>query len=128
MNGNSNREPEWRAMLQAVPVKNAAAKVVSESDATVSVQVKNRKPGYRFPPISWFVPFKPTITIELDALGTRLWRCCDGSSNVEKICDIFSEEYGLSFHEAKTAVTDYLGKLIQRGVLAITMQGRNERD
>ncbi len=124
MSGTDYREPEWRAMLKAVPVKNAAAKVVSESNDAVSVQVKNKKPGYRIPPISWFVPYKPTITVELDELGTRLWRCCDGSRNVEAICDIFSAEYGLSFHEAKTAVTDYLGKLIQRGVLAITMQER----
>ena len=109
-------------MLKAVPVKNTAAKVVSESDATVAVQVKNRKPGYRIPPISWFVPYKPTITVELDELGTQLWRCCDGARDVEAICDFFSAEYGLSFHEAKTAVTDYLGKLIQRGVLAIIMQ------
>ncbi len=122
MSETDYREPEWRAMLKAVPVKNTAAKVVGESDKAVSVQVKNKKPGYRIPPISWFVPYKPTITIELDELGSRLWRCCDGEHDVEQICDAFSEEYGLSFHEAKTAVTDYLGKLIQRGVLAITMQ------
>jgi len=122
MSETDYKEPEWRSMLKAVPVRNSAAKVLSESDASVSVQVKNRKPGYRIPPISWFVPYKPTITIELDELGTKLWHCCDGSRDVEAICDAFSEEYGLSFHEAKTAVTDYLGKLIQRGVLAITMQ------
>lgn len=124
MSETDYREPEWRSMLKAVPVRNSAAKVLSESGESVSVQVKNKKPGYRIPPISWFVPYKPTITIELDELGTRLWRCCDGVRNVEAICDTFSTEYGLSFHEAKTAVTDYLGKLIQRGVLAITMQER----
>ena len=122
MSGTDYREPQWRSMLRAVPVRNSAAKVLEETEKAVSVQVKNRKPGYRIPPISWFVPYKPTITIELDELGTRLWHLCDGDRNVEQICDAFSDEYGLSFHEAKTAVTDYLGKLIQRGVLAITMQ------
>ena len=112
---------EWRSMLAATSVRNEAATVVKDEENAVSVSVRNKKPGYRVPPISWFVPYKPVITIELDGLGARLWHCCDGNHTVEQICDIFSREYGLTFHEAKTAVTDYLKKLIQRGVLAIVM-------
>ena len=112
---------EWRSMLAATPVRNEAATVVKDEADAVSVSVRNQKPGYRIPPISWFVPYKPVITIELDGPGARLWHLCDGDHTVEQICDIFSGEYGLTFHEAKTAVTDYLKKLIQRGVLAIMM-------
>ena len=113
---------EWRSMLAATPVRNEAAKVVKDEQETVSVSVRNKKPGYRIPPISWFVPYKPVITIELDGPGAKLWHCCDGNHTVEQICDIFSRDYKLTFHEAKTAVTDYLSKLIQRGVLAIILQ------
>lgn len=119
---NTTNRGEWRDMLKAVPAKNSAAQVVKDTKEAVSVSVKNKKPSYMFPPISWFVPYKPLITIELDAIGSKLWHCCDGKTSVEDICDIFSQNYGLSFHEAKTAVTDYLRKLIQRGILAIILQ------
>ena len=112
---------EWRSMLAATPVRNEAATVEKDTEDAVSVSVRNKKPGYRSPPISWFVPYKPVITIELDGLGSKLWHLCDGEHTVEQICDIFSKEYNLTFHEAKTAVTDYLKRLIQRGVLAIMM-------
>lgn len=113
---------EWRSMLAATPVRNVAAKVEKASESEVSVSVRNKKPGYRVPPISWIVPYKPVITIELEGPGAKLWHCCDGNHTVEQICDIFSRDYKLTFHEAKTAVTDYLKKLIQRGVLAIILQ------
>ena len=122
MKGTASQYAEWRSMLAATPVRNEAATVEKDEEEAVSVSVRNKKPGYRFPPISWIVPYKPVITIELDGPGARLWHLCDGDHTVEQICDAFSKEYGLTFHEAKTAVTDYLKKLIQRGVLAIMMQ------
>ena len=123
----ANKYTEWRSMLAAIPVRNEAATVVKDEEDAVSVSVRNKKPGYRVPPISWFVPYKPVITIELDGLGAKLWHCCDGEHTVEQICDIFSKEYGLTFHEAKTAVTDYLKRLIQRGVLAIILDDQEEK-
>lgn len=120
----TNTRGDWKAMLWAVPIRNTAAEIVKDEAASVSVTVANRRPAYMIPPVTWFVPYKKRVTIELDGMGARLWHCCDGVATVENICDTFSKEYGLSFHEAKTAVTEYLGKLIQRGILAIILEGK----
>lgn len=112
---------DWRRMLAAVPTHNSAANV-QEHDDCVAVIIKNVRPGYMVPPISWFVPFKPQKVFRLDPIGTFLWKLCDGKRSVEDIIDCFKDEYDLTFHEAKTAVTDYLKKLVQRGVLAIIMK------
>ena len=58
----------------------------------------------------------------LDGIGAGLWSKCDGTNTVEMLCDMFAREHGLSFHEARTAVTGYLGKLVQRGVLAMAVK------
>ncbi len=112
---------DWRPMLLAVPLRNTAVQVARDDGALVSLKVKNRKPGYLVPPISWMVPFKPYRTIELDALGTSLWRQCDGKRTVEDLCDWFAERHRLTFHEARSAVTGYLSQLVKRGILAIAM-------
>ena len=112
---------DWRAMLAAYPVRNVAVEVREKSENTVTVVVKTQKPNYMMPPISWFVPYNPEREIDLDAMGTRLWRWCDGQRTVEEVIDLFKDTYDLSFHEARAAVVDYLRKLIQRGILAVMM-------
>lgn len=87
----------------------------------MTVVVKTRKPNYIIPPISWFVPYRPEREITLDAIGSRLWRWCDGQRTVEDVIDLFKDAYDLSFHEARAAVVDYLRQLIQRGILAVMM-------
>lgn len=114
------QDSNWRRMLQAIPEKNTAAQVTRHGEQ-VSIFIRNVRPAYLRPPISWFVPFKERRIVALDALGTRLWTLCDGSRTVEDIIDAFCADYELSFHEAKTCVTDYLKKLVQRGVLAVVI-------
>ncbi len=108
-------------MLKARPVRNAAATTTENGENQLSVVVKTQKPGYMFPPISWFVPYNPQREVILDGVGKQLWLWCDGQRNVEEIIDLFKDRYQLSFHEAKTGVTDYFKKLVQRGVLAVSM-------
>lgn len=108
-------------MLSAKPVRNAAAATKETDENHLTVVVKTIKPGYMFPPISWFVPYNPQREVILDAVGTQLWRWCDGQHNVEEIIDLFKDKYQLSFHEAKTGVTEYFKRLVQRGVLAVVM-------
>jgi len=59
----------------------------------------------------------------LDRLGSWVWKLCDGNRNVEQLVDDFAAAEGLSFHEARVAVTGYLKTLIQRGALAVEVPG-----
>ena len=117
-----NQAGSWAQMLRATPLRNTAARAVENQDKCITVYVKQQRPGFMKPPLSWIVPFSPERRVKLDAIGTRIWRWCDGTLTVEGVVDRFKDHYRLSFHEARAAVTGYLKLLIRRGVLAIAMQ------
>lgn len=120
-----SREAEWSAMLRARPTRNTAARAVENGSTGVTLWVKRRRPAWMVPPVSWVVPYAAEREIVLDALGRQVWQWCDGSLTVEEIADRFKDEHRLTFHEARAAVTGYLQKLIQRGVLAIVIRDRS---
>ena len=111
----------WRNMLEAVPVRNSAARVVDEGEHSVAVYVRTRRPRYMVPPISWIVPVRKERRVSLDGVGARIWRLCDGHKTVEDVIDAFARNYDLTFHESRVAVTGYMKMLIQRGVLAVVV-------
>lgn len=111
----------WARMLRARPVRNSAARVESDSASGVCLRVTTRRPRFWVPPLSWIVALRPARTVVLDRLGAQLWRLCDGTRTVEDVVDRFRDLHGLSFHEARVAVTQYIRWLTRRGVLAIVM-------
>lgn len=118
----ANQVGDWSAMLRARPLRNTAARAVENASTGATLYIKRRRPAWLVPPLAWIVPYSPERQVTLDALGQRLWQWCDGTPTVEELVDRFKDEYGLTFHEARAAVTGYLQRLIQRGVLAIMMQ------
>jgi len=108
-------------MLLARPARNAAAQVEREASGEVALVVGRKLPRWHVPPLSWVVPMKPTRTLRLDPLGAQVWDMCDGERTVEAIVDAFAAEHGLSFHEARVAVTEYIGRLVRRGALAVAL-------
>jgi len=109
----------WASTLRSIPVRNIAARVQGDPESGVTILIKRQRPRWFVPPVSWIVPFRAERKITLDRIGSRVWGLCDGSRTVETIIDTFAQWYGLSFHEARAAVTGYLKSLVQRGVLAI---------
>jgi hypothetical protein len=126
MSAKGTGNPSWRPMLAARPVRNRAASVSERGGGEVTVAVRVRRPAWLVPPLSWIVPLRPTRTVHLDRLGTEVWRLCDGERTVEQVVDAFAARHGLSFHEARVAVTSYLGGLVQRGALAVVTQEEND--
>ena len=108
-------------MLQGRPVQNHAAKQEARVDGTLWLTVKKRKPRFLIPPLAWFIRPRLSKRYELDKLGVYVWKLCDGKRRVEDIIDSFAGEFGLSFHEARVAVTGYLKTLVQRGALVIML-------
>jgi len=115
-------EQGWGNMLRAKPRHNLAAKVGEQSSEGLTVWVKQQRPSFLVPPISWVVPFKEEKKVVFDQIGTQIWRQCDGRHTVEDIIDHFAQTYRLSFHEARVAVTQYLGSLVQRGTIAMEVE------
>ena len=112
-------EGPWTTMMRAHALQNRAARVEREPGERVAVWVK--QPRRLLPPLSWIVPFRRERLTRLDRIGSRVWSLCDGRRTVEEVVDVIAEQYRLTFHESRVAVTGYLKTLIQRGVLAIEM-------
>ena len=115
----------WRRLLEAVPVRNTAARVEQVAPDERCVHVVTARPWFlKIPPLSWIVPGKGTRATLLDKLGGEVLDLCDGARSVEEIVDIFAGRHALSFHESRAAVTGYLKSLVQRGILAVDVGER----
>jgi hypothetical protein len=115
-------EGSWLSMLRAIPVHNTAARieqVPGSQNTCLSVPVV--KPKWVVPPVSWFFKPRNRKTYEIDPVGMFVWERCNGTDTVETIIDAFAARYALTFHESRVSVTEYIRRLIRRGMLAIMM-------
>ncbi len=115
----------WRRSLLGVPLRNEAAGVVDEGDG-LRVSVARKRPWWLVPPISYVIKPRAEKTMRLDALGTEVWRLCDGERTVERVIDEFAASHRLTFHESRAAVTTYIKRLVERGALVIAAEGEGE--
>ncbi len=61
----------------------------------------------------------PTKRLELDEMGSFVWKLIDGKKSVGTIITTFAEEYNVSNQEAETAVTTFIKTLGQRGFIGL---------
>ncbi len=61
----------------------------------------------------------PTKKLQLDAMGSCVWKLIDGKKSVGTLIRIFAEEYKISNQEAETAVTAFIKTLGQRGFIGL---------
>jgi hypothetical protein len=115
----------WQRMLELTPVHNAAAHV-ERTEEGVSVTVRNERPWFLRPPLSWVLRLPESKRVVLDELGEDVWEKCDGKRRAETIIELFAREHELSFHEARVMVGQYLGVLAKRGVLAVVAERTTE--
>ena len=62
--------------------------------------------------------------LQLDALGTAVWRMIDGQRTVREIIDAFQTAHRLNSREAEISVGSFLKELGKRGLLAMR-DGKN---
>ena len=65
--------------------------------------------------------------IELDEVGTAVWRMLDGQRSVREVIGRFSEEFGVNRREAEVSVLDFLKSLMGRGLLSMQVPRQAEQ-
>jgi hypothetical protein len=60
-----------------------------------------------------------TKTVELDEMGTFVWRHIDGERSVRDIARAFTEAYEVQPREAELAVTAFIKTIGQRGIIGL---------
>ena len=116
------------ALLEAVPFANEAAEISDQGEVCV-VSLPLRKTWWMRPPVSWVLPYRESRRVQLDKLGTEVFRAVDGRRTVEEIVESFAAAHRLRFHEARLAVMQFLKMLAQRNIVALAVsKERTERE
>jgi hypothetical protein len=75
------------------------------------------------------VPKKRERTLELDSVGSDVWRLCDGEHTVDDILRMLQAKHKVSRKEAEVSLTTYLKELGKRGVIGFAItQPESRRD
>ncbi|MHB8997187.1 MAG: PqqD family protein [Armatimonadota bacterium] len=106
--------------MAAWPVRNPDLVAHEHEDGSVAVELPRRKDwvggalGFLF-----FVPdSKP---VQLDEVGSFVWKLCDGEHTVNEIADALAAEYKLNRREVDVSLTQYLQTLGKRGMIAFAI-------
>lgn len=104
--------------IDSVPVRNR--EVVTEKTADggmlLAVPLQPRKTI----PVFGRKPRATHYRRKLDRLGAIVWDRIDDSSTMEAIIQTFSQDYRISFHEARIAVMQFITMLTRIGAVRMT--------
>ncbi len=122
---SKGKQVDRRRSLALKPLRNPkVAWTPSEPKATGPVTIDiplERKPVPK--PVLWFASKlarrKPPDTrrLELDPVGSFVWRTADGKNTVRELIWKLAAEYQLNRRDAEVALIDFLGKLSQRNLI-----------
>ena len=61
----------------------------------------------------------PRKKLQLDAMGTLVWKMIDGQTSTREIIKKFADHHSVSLQEAETSVTAFLVELGRRGLIGM---------
>lgn len=105
-------------LLKAVPYINRATKVTETAGGGVLASVP-LKAAKRFAWLRWLLPISEERRVQLDELGSRTLKLCDGVRSVEQITERFAKDNKLTFREAQLSVAPFIRTLSERGIIAV---------
>ena len=109
------------ASFAARPVRNPAIEWDQESDADDLVLTVPRRKTRGANSVAWLLGVPSERRVQLDELGSFVWRRCDGASTVRDLIDALKVEYKLSQREATVSLTTYLQTLGKRNLVAFAV-------
>lgn len=107
--------------LKCVPVINTSVSFSALDSGEILLEYPLRlKPFF----LSVFRRFQhsyqiPTKRLQLDEMGSRVWKDIDGENNVQSIIRNFAAGYNITLHEAEKSITAFLADLGRRGIIAL---------
>lgn len=104
--------------LEAVPIRNAGARVVSDHTDCITLSVALKYPVL-IRPVLALLSARRARTFELRGLGLRIYRRLDGKVAVRDLITDLRNTHKLSFFEARGLVVHSLGVLMQNGLIVI---------
>ncbi|MFO7946572.1 MAG: PqqD family protein [Armatimonadota bacterium] len=102
--------------MNAIPIRNPLLRW-AENDKGEIVVAMDRRDDWVGETMGWLFMVPPKQKVELDDIGSSVWRACDGENTVNEIIEIIRREYKLSRREVEMSLTKYLQSLGQRKMI-----------
>ena len=114
--------------LQAVLIRNDAVTVDEKDsgDLVISIPILETR-SFRL--LAWFMrraskdPVPTSRKIELDEIGSFVWRSCDGKTTVGQLVNKLSKKYKLPRKEAEYSTTLFIRELAKKHLIALDLAG-----
>ncbi|MFA0752043.1 MAG: hypothetical protein SLRJCFUN_002446 [Candidatus Fervidibacter sp.] len=107
-------ETFWQRWQGVRPERNDAI-LWEERDGTVILTVSRTDWLARF--LRWLTARPLRRRIELDEIGSLVWKLCDGRHTVGEIAEELVQRYRLMKREALTSLAEFLTQLRRRGLV-----------
>ncbi len=108
--------------LQCIPVINSSVQILEMESGEILLEYPlHVKPLLQ----AIFERFQknkttPTKKLQLDEMGSVVWKQIDGHKNAQTIITYFADTYGITLQEAEKSVTTFLVDLGRRGIIAMS--------
>lgn len=106
--------------LAAHPVRNNLVEWKEADDGEVLIIIRPRVDRVA-QVLKWVFPPPKERHVSLDAVGSEVWRLCDGRTSVEQIIRRMAKRYKLNRKEAETSTTEYLRQLGKRRLVGFAV-------
>jgi hypothetical protein len=105
----------WRRWQGVRPERNDAILWQEERDGMVILTVSRTDWLARF--LRWLTARPLKRRIELDEIGSLVWKLCDGRHTVGEIAEELVQRYRLMRREALASLAEFLTQLRRRGLV-----------
>ena len=105
--------------LDSYPIRNQAVEWTSKGDETVLVLRRREDRVGRLLDLFFVVPKERKL--QLDPVGSYVWRQCDGRHTVQQLIDDLARKYKLNRKEAEVSLTEFLRQLGRKKLIAIAV-------
>jgi len=118
------KKPQFsrEASFAARPVRNPLIEWDEESSSDDLVLTVPRRRNRGTNAVAWALGVPGERRVQLDELGSFVWRRCDGANTVRDLIDALTVQYKLSQREATVSLTTYLQTLGKRNLVAFAVE------
>ena len=109
--------PTWREMLLLKPVRNPGLEWAEEEERVVLTIHHETQTGWKARVIGMVVSMPKNRRVELDAIGSDVWRLTDGKNTLGFIAKDLAKKYKLSPREAELSLQQFFKELGKRGYI-----------
>ena len=109
--------PTRREALEVRPLRNPELRWYEDDGVVVLHIVREQTRKTRL--LNLFVPLPEERKIELDKMGSAVWRLCDGQTALRTIAQTLAKEYQLEQREAEISVGQFFINLQRRGFVVL---------